>query len=123
MLLGTQASTRLQTEFSGVTVHRRSVKSKKEYFADLHVRVRDALATSTAFGGMNYLNMLGQELGAMDGDVYQDVVDFFINYLTMTAPGNVGDTTVLGIFPGDFGLYARMTDTALYRSLRFMMCK
>ena len=123
MLLGTQASSRLQTEFSGVTVHRRSVKSKKKFFADLHVRVRDALVTSTAFGGVNYLNMLGQELGAMDGDIYQDVVDFFVDYLTITAPETVGDTTVLSVFPGDFGLYARMTDTALYRSLRFMMCE
>ena len=123
MLLGTNASSRLIRNYSGLTVHRRSVQLKK-FFIDLHMRVRESLVQTSAFGGYGYLNMLGQELGNLQGGHYENLVEYFLEYLRLTAPGGETDsTTVLGLFPADYGLYARLTDTAIYRSLRFMMCK
>ena len=123
MLLGTGASHRLVRDYPGMTVHRRSVQLKK-YFVDLHMRVREALVATPAFGGDGYLSMLGQELRNMQSGAFENLVDYLLEYLTLTAPGgDAGGTTVLGTFPGDYGLYARMTDTAIYRSLRYMMCK
>ena len=70
------------------------------------------------------MNMLGIEFGSMSGDVFENVVDAFLEYLAMTFPTRkVDHTTVFAQFPADYGLYSRMTDTALYRSLRYMMSK
>ena len=69
MLLGTGASSRLMRDFPGMTVHRRTVQLK-EFFVDLHMRVREALVATSTFGGEGYLSMLGQELGNMQSGAY-----------------------------------------------------
>ena len=123
MLLGTSASRRLQTDYSGLTTHRRTVKSNS-VLVDLHMRVRDALVQSSAFDGNGYLTLLGQELGNMPPEAFHALVEFFLDYLTMVTPGGgTGENAVLCQFPEDFGLYARLTETAIFRSLRYMMCK
>ena len=123
MLIGTAASGRLQTDYAGFTTHRRTVHVKS-LLIDLHMRVRDSLVNSSAFGGEGYLSLLGQELGNMPSDAFDSLVEFFLNYLlTVTPDGGVKENTVLCQFPDDFGLYVRLTETALFRSLRYMMCK
>ena len=92
--------------------------------ADLHVRVRDALAGTSAFNGGGYLTMLGQELGNMPADAYVLLVQYLLDYLAMVTPGGgVGENAVLCQFPEDFGLYARLAETPIFRSLRYMMCE
>ena len=123
MLLGTAASSRLQTEYAGLTTHRRTVKINSA-MVDLHMRVRDALVRTSAFGGGGYLTSLGQELGNMPPEAYEALVEFFLDYLSMVTPGGgTGENAVLCQFPEDFGLYARLTETAIFRSLRYMMSK
>ena len=123
MLVGTDAAVCLNKEYHGTTAHRRSVQVKK-FLIDLHCRVRDSLMSTTSFNGDGYLHMLGIELGSMDGSVFEILVQSFLDYLAMTTPTRkVDHTTVLGQFPADYGLYTRMTDTAFYRSLRYMMSK
>ena len=123
MLVGTVASTRLVSDYPGQTVHRRTVKAKNS-MADLHVRVRDALAGTNAFNGGGYLSLLGQELGNMPAEAYVLLVQYFLDYLVMVTPGGgVGESAVLCQFPEDFGLYARLAETPVFRSLRYMMCK
>ena len=123
MLVGTAASGKLQTSFTGFTTHRRTVKFR-DYLIDLHMRVRDGLVNTGAFSGDGYLSLLGQELGNMPPEAYDGLVEYFLEYLADVAPdGGVGESTVLCQFPEDFELYARLTETVLFRSLRFMMCK
>lgn len=123
MLVGTCASTRLVADYQGQTVHRRTVKVKSN-MADLHVRVRDALAGTNAFNGGGYLTMLGQELGNMPAEAYVLLVQYLLDYLAMVTPGGgVGENAVLCQFPEDYGLYARLAETPIFRSLRYMMCK
>ena len=124
MLVGTAASGKLQSNFTGYTTHRRTVHVKESLLVDLHMRVRDELVNSSTFGGDGYLTLLGQELGSMPADAFHSLVEYFLDYLLAVAPGGgVGESTVLCQFPEDFGLYTRLTETALFRSLRFMMCK
>ena len=109
MLLGTEAAVCLLKEYPGTTAHRRSVQVKR-FLIDLHCRVRDSLMTTSAFNGEGYMNMLGIELGSMNGDVFENVVDSFLEYLAMTSPTRkVDHTTVFAQFPADYGLYSRMT--------------
>ena len=123
MLVGTGASTKLINDYQGQTVHRRTVKVKNQ-IADLHLRVRDSLAATSAFNGPGYLTLLGQELGGMPADAFDILVGYFLEYLAMIAPGGgVGEQAVLCQFPEDFGLYARLTETHVFRCLRYMMCE
>lgn len=123
MIVGTGASTKLLAEFMGQTVHRRTVKCKDQV-ADLHLRVRDSLAVTSAFNGSGYMTLLGQELGNMPPDAYDMLVEYFLEYLAMVAPGGgVGEQAVMCQFPEDFGLYARLTETQIFRCLRYMMGK
>ena len=123
MLVGTDAAVCLNKDYHGTTTHRRSVQVKR-FLIDLHCRVRDSLMVTSSFNGDGYLHMLGIELGSMDGSVFEILVQAFLDYLALTTPTRkVDHTTVLGQFPADYGLYTRMTDTAFYRSLRYMMSK
>lgn len=122
MLTGSAASSKLMMDFQGKTVHRRTV-SVRGYMSDLHVRVRESLLDSSSFGGDGYLSSLGQELGSMPDAVFDALVQLFVEHLALNVDGELDLSTVLCAFPDDFPLYARLTDTALYRSLRYMMCK
>ena len=123
MLYGTAASSRLQQEYGGLTIHRRSVQVHR-FFIDLHLRVREGLLGTTTFSGEGYLTMLGKEMGSMPAAVFDSVVSILLETLRLGAPGGeIDGSTFLGQFPADFGLYSRLTDSVFYRSLRFMMGK
>ena len=123
MLFGVAAATHLMQNYPGISTHRRTVRVRKLQI-DLHVRVRDALAKSSSFGGPGYLGSLGQELGSMPTEAFDAVARVVLDWIRANSGGtDVNSRVVLCTFPDDSGLYAELIDTHFYRALRYMLCK
>ena len=123
MLFGVAASQRLIQEYHGISTHRRTVKFNK-MIADVHMRIRDSLLVTNAFRGDGYLGSLGQELGSMNDTSYQELVSVIIEWVTAAVGQQaVEQSTILCSFPEDNGLYAFLSQTSIFRCLRYMLSK
>ena len=123
MLFGETANNAVESELGGVSTHRRTLTLHK-YLLDVHVRVREALIGSSAFGGPEYLYSLGAELGAMDAKTFDEFVRCLLMWLRREYPNRpVESGPLLSIFPSDRGLYDALIHTEFARTLRMMLSK
>ena len=123
MIFGVAASTSLLKDFGGTSTHRRTVRHGR-FNVDLHMRIRDVQMATTTFSGSGYIHSLGQELGSFTDACYYELVHVIFDWLIRTTGHrSVDQGTVLMSFPTDQGLYAHLSQTSLYRCLRYMLCK
>ena len=121
---GPPAARRVE-EFSGATIHRRSL-ILADLMIDLHLRVAQCLLGTMEFSSGNFLNALGQELGNLSPELYEELMTTFIK----AANGPMGGkplTRLPVLFqfqPGeDNVMYKAIGKTRFFGVLRYMMCK
>ena len=121
MLVG-PSSAQAAIQRGGVTVHRRRCGVLK-LLLDLHCRIGDADLQTSYFGDAGYLNRLGEALGGLSDQVWEDFVALFIRRATQQDPGRVTRVPYLYHFPEDLNLYLVLLDSDLCQILRNMMSK
>ena len=70
MYSGPPAARRVE-EYSGSTIHRRSLICAN-LIVDLHLRIAQNLLGSPEFASGDFLNSLGQELGSLPPELYEE---------------------------------------------------
>ena len=121
MLFGETANGAVETELAGVSTHRRSLSLHK-YLLDIHIRIRESLLGTSAFGGPEYLYSLGAELGSMDSKTFEEFSRCLLMWLRREYPNRpVESGPFLCSFPSDRGLYEALVHTELARTLRMML--
>ena len=121
MLFGVAASKCLIRDYPGVSTHRRTVNHSK-LVVDVHMRIKDSLLVTNAFQGDGYLGSLGQELGSMNDASYQELVGVILEWISAgVGQQAIGQSTILCPLPEDQGLYAFLSQTSIFRCLRYML--
>ena len=72
-MLGSTAARELNQSFDGCSVHRRGSHTRG-MFLDSHIRLKDAVMHEGNMCAM-YLHSLGQELGGLDKDIFDEFVN------------------------------------------------
>lgn len=124
MYSGPPAARRLE-EYSGSTIHRRSLICAN-IIVDLHLRIAQHLLGTMEFSSGSFLNSLGQELGNLSPEMYEELVEAIMK----ASHGPMGGKpltrlpVLFSFKPNeDTAMYKSIGKTRVYGALRFMMCK
>ena len=120
---GSPAARKVNDEFAGNTLHRRSLVMCNLYI-DFHIRLATSELGSPCFASPEYLQGLGAEFGGVDAKVYEEFAQTFLDGAAVSMRGRaITKTPVLYVFsPGqDVEMYKQVGKTRLYSLMRFMM--
>ena len=122
---GSPAARKVNDEYAGSTVHRRSLVLC-DLFIDFHIRLATSELGTPSFATAEYVHGLGAEFGNLDATVYEEFTRVFVDGAHGTMRGRtIRKTPVFYAFvPGqDLDMYKQIGKTQLFSVMRFMMCK
>ena len=122
---GSPAARKVNDEYAGNTLHRRSLVLCNLYI-DFHIRLATSEVGTPSFASPDYIQGLGAEFGGVDAKVYEEFSQAFMDGAAVSMRGrSLSKTPVLYIFSSgqDTEMYKQVGKTRLFSLMRFMMGK
>ena len=122
-MIGVRAAEELMTNLTGLTVHRRGLRVKNNFY-DCHTRLSDAVITGAQLDP-HYLASLGLELSSLDRGIFDTLIDTIKAAVDPLMPDDhrFGDAPFLANERSEPALFRRVRATCFHGVVRNYMGK